>query len=280
MTIPYIKHGGSGPSLHFLHANGYPPGCYEPFFELLRSDYRVSGMLLRPLWPGSDPGELQDWNPLSSDLLRFLEQQGGEPVIGVGHSIGAVVTLRAALWKPAPFRALILFDPVLLMPHMILLWNLIRRLGQGERWHPRIAGALMRRRTFNNLETVFQGYRKREVFRYFSDEHLRAYIQGITKTRPAGGFELAYSPEWEAHIYYTGSWRDMGLWQNLPRLNVPTLIVRGAETDTFSAAAAALVKRKQPRVRVETLAESTHLLPLERPAQVFDIMQSFLKEVL
>jgi pimeloyl-ACP methyl ester carboxylesterase len=118
------------------------------------------------------------------------------------------------------------------------------------------------------------------VFRHFDDESLRAYVHGITRPRRGGGHELAYAPEWEARIYRTGVWRDMDLWRGLPRLELPTLVVRGAESDTFSAAAAELVRRKQARVRVETVPQSTHLVPLERPHAVFDIMQRFLQEAL
>ena len=112
-----------------------------------------------------------------------------------------------------------------------------------------------------------------------SDENLRTYIEGITQQKADGGYELVYSPEWEAQIYRTGM-HDFDIIRNLPKLEVPTLFIRGAETDTFLESAAKLVKRKQPKVRVETLEKSTHLLPLERPKEVFDIMQSFLKEVL
>ena len=94
-----------------------------------------------------------------------------------------------------------------------------------------------------------------------------------------GAYELIYSPEWEAQIYRTGM-QDFDIWRGLPRLEVPTLYIRGAETDTFLENAAKFVKRKQPKARVETLANSTHLLPLERPVEVFDIMQSFLHETL
>jgi pimeloyl-ACP methyl ester carboxylesterase len=87
---------------------------------------------------------------------------------------------------------------------------------------------------------------------------------------------LVYTPEWEAQIYYTGVWRDMEIWRELKNLQLPTLIVRGTETDTFWESAARLVKRKQPEVQIEALDASTHLLPLERPQEVFQIMQSFL----
>jgi pimeloyl-ACP methyl ester carboxylesterase len=125
---------------------------------------------------------------------------------------------------------------------------------------------------------VYRGYRNRSIFRYMSDENLRIYIEGITRKTNAG-YELVYSPEWEAHIYRTGL-HDFDIWRNLPKLEVPTLFIRGAETDTFLEDAARLVKQKQPKVRVEALEKSTHILPLERPQEVFEIMQSFLKEVL
>ncbi|MBK9927731.1 MAG: alpha/beta hydrolase [Anaerolineales bacterium] len=200
-----------------------------------------------------------------------------EKVIGVGHSIGAAVTLRATLRDPNKFRALVLIDPVLFVPSFMTMWHSIRLLGLGDRVHPLIAGAKKRRRFFDDLETVFKGYRNRNVFRYMSDESLRAYIEGITQ-KTKQGYELVYTPEWEVHIYRTSLF-DYDIWRNLPKLEVPTLIIRGAETDTLLEDATRLIQRKQPSIKIEALPKSTHLLPLERPKEVFEIMQSFLKEV-
>lgn len=277
-TIPYFDFEGTGQPLHFLHANGYPPACYKPFLELLQTQYQVFGMLLRPLWKDSDPNGIRDWKPFSEDLLRFLTSQPG-PVIGVGHSIGAVVTLRAALRDPGKFRALVLIDPVLFVPQFMLKWMIVRMLGLGDRLHPLIPGAKRRRRSFDDLDTVFRRYRTRGVFKYMSDENLRTFIEGITQPRSDGGYELVYSPEWEAQIYRTNM-HDFDIWRGLPGLELPTLFLRGAETDTFLEAAAKRVTQRQPKVRVETLERSTHILPLERPKEVFEIMQSFLNETL
>jgi len=161
-------------------------------------------MLLRPLWDGAEPKEIQSWHPFSDDLLRFLsDRESGfdtpaatqpTPVIGVGHSIGAVVTLRAALQDPRRFSALVLIDPVLFVPPILFMWKVTHTLGLGDRTHPLIKGAQKRRRTFDDLEMVFRGYRTRNVFRYMNDESLRAFIEGITKPNGAG-YELVYSPE-------------------------------------------------------------------------------------
>lgn len=277
-NIPQFDLSGSGTPLHFLHANGYPPECYEPLLELLQKQHHVFGMKLRPLWDGAKPEDLETWQPLSDEMLRFLSDRGPDPVIGVGHSIGGIVTLRAAIRDPKKFRALILLDPVLFIPSFLIGWNVLRALGLGEKTHPLIAGTKKRRRTFDNLETVFRGYRTRPIFRYMSDDSLRIFIKGITKPKPDGTYELVYSPEWEARIYLTGL-RDFDLWRELPKLEVPTLIIRGAETDTFLEKAERLVKKKNPKIQVVTMQKATHILPLEHPQEVANIINNFLQDL-
>jgi len=286
--IPFIDYGGEGAPLHFLHANGYPPNCYQPLIERFKVQHQIFGMLLRPLWIDSKPEEIQDWNPFSEDLIQLLDERKLDSAIGVGHSIGAIVTLRAAFKQPDRFRALVLLDPVLFPRYYMAEWNLARTFGVGGRAHPLITGALKRRREFDDLNKVFEGYRKRNIFRFFSDENLHILIKGMTRPNigdsreasPQRGFELVYSPEWEARIYYTGIWHDWDLWKNIHRLEIPTLIIRGAETDTFWESTARLVQKKNRKIKIVALEKSTHLLPMEKPDEVFEITESFLKDVL
>jgi pimeloyl-ACP methyl ester carboxylesterase len=278
MTIPFFDFGRSGPPLIFLHANGYPPACYQQLLTKLAKQYHVSAMLQRPLWESSNPDEINDWNPLTDDFLRFLDENSSEPSIVVGHSMGGIVALRAALHYPKRFRALVLIDPVLFTPWAIIRWNIVRALGLGHRFHWLIPAAKARRRTFDNLDRLFNGYRRKEVFKYLNDESLRAYITGITTPEATGGYRLSYSPEWEIRIYYTGIWHDLELWKGLRSLKTPLLIIRGAETDTFVEAASQRVIRTNPAVRVETIQKSTHLVPLERPVETFELIQTFLAQ--
>jgi pimeloyl-ACP methyl ester carboxylesterase len=282
--IPYFDLGGEGAPLHFLHANGYPPECYTPLFAHLQNQYHVFGMKLRPLWEGQNKDDFQDWHPYSDDLLRFLADhpsasllsaQDEGSVIGVGHSIGGIVTLRAAMRDPQKFRALILIDPVLFVPSFLVGWNFIRAIGLGEKTHPLIPAARRRRREFSNLDTLFRSYRSKPVFRYMSDESLKAYIAGITKPKVDGGYELTYTPEWETHIYLTGL-RDHDLWRGISKLKIPTLIIRGDETDTFLPNAERLVKKKNPKIQIHTMQKATHILPLEHPREVAEIITNFL----
>ena len=279
VPIPHTDFGGTGLPIHFLHANGYPPACYRPLLEKLAGKYHVVGMLLRPLWPDSNSQEISDWSPFSDDLRRFVVAQRLPPLIGVGHSIGAIVTLRAALQEPGLFRALVLIDPVLFPRYFMLEWNLLRTAGLGHRLHPLIGAALKRRRIFDDLEKVFAGYRRRPVFRYFSDANLRAFIQGMTRRMADGRYELAYSPEWEARIYYTGIWHDWDLWSGINHLEIPTLILRGAETNTFWESTARMVQKRNPGIKIISLEHTTHLLPLEKPEEVFEATEEFVRSL-
>ena len=273
--IPTYQFGTHGEALHFLHANGYPPPCYQPLLSRLAERYHVTASALRPLWPGQKPEDLQDWKPLSVDLLQFLADQSEGRVIGVGHSIGAVVTLRAAIQQPDRFRAIILIDPVLFPPYFIFGWRIIRALGLGYKMHPLIPSAQRRRREFDDLDKMWAGYRRRTVFRYFSDDALWALVRGLTRPRAGGGYELAYSPDWEVRIYYTGVAPDTDVWRGMKGLKVPMFIIRGSNTDTFFPGTGRRVQRLRPQTEVVSVPESTHLVPLERPQEVFELIHGF-----
>ena len=278
MTIPSVDYDGNGPELVFLHANGYPPECYRPLLSRLAETYHVTAMVERPLWPDSKPDEIDDWHPLTDDFLHFLDAHQTEPIACVGHSMGGIALLRAALRKPERFKAIVLLDPVLFTPTFILTWKMLRGLKLLQRFHPLVAGARQRRRQFDDLERLYNGYRRKSVFRYMDDEALHAYVEGIACPKDGGGYQLCYSAEWEIRIYLTGIWHDMDIWRGLSKLEVPMLIVRGAETDTFRERTGKLVQWKQLQVRIEALEKSTHLLPLERPNEVSNLIQSFFEE--
>ena len=275
MLIPFVDFGGTSEELVFLHANGYPPECYHPLLSRLAESYHVTAIVQRPLWPDSRPEDIEDWRPLTVDFLHFLDTHHSTPIACVGHSMGGIALLRAALQEPERFKAIILLDPVLFPPYFIAFWNMMRKFEFGRRRHPLVEGARRRRREFDDLEKLYDRYRRKSVFKYMDDEALRAYIEGVACQKDDNSYQLCYSAEWEIRIYVTGIWHDMDIWRGLPNLEVPTLIVRGAETDTFWERTGRLLQRKQPKVHIEALEKTTHLLPLEKPSELSNLIQSF-----
>lgn len=274
-----MEYGNTNQWLVFLHANGYPPECYQPLFKKLSDDYRILAMRQRPLWPGSNPEELNTWQPLTDDFLNFLDEHQAEASIVVGHSVGGIVALRAALIHPERFRGLVLIDPVLFPPYIIWFWKVIRALGLGYQVHPLVRNSRHRRREFDDLDRLFHGFRRKPVFRFMGDEELRSYVEGIA-CKEARGFKLCYSVDWEMRIYITSVSSDMDIWRGLPGLKIPLLIIRGEETDTFWNSTARLVQKKDPSTRVVTVPRATHLVPLEQPGEVSYAIKRFFQEIL
>jgi len=193
-------------------------------------------------------------------------------VSGVGHSIGAVLTLWAAIQRPDLFRAIVLIDPVILPPWMLWLVAAARAVGLERRM--KIArAALSRRRTFPGRQACFEHYRSKPLFERWGDEALWAYVDAGTWLRPDGLLELAFPPEWEAHIFST---LPTDVWHGLGRLRVPALVLRGELSPTFRPAAVERLRRLLPRARFVTIPGAGHLAPMERPGEVGSVILEFL----
>lgn len=264
--------GGRGPIIHLAHANGFPPAAYRPLAQALTDRFHVLALPARPLWPGSHPQSAPTWHPLTDDLLHGLEGLGDDPVIGVGHSLGGVLTLWAAVRHPERFRAVVLMDPVILPPAWLTVVRLLRLLGV-ERRLPLVRRALRRRRTWPSRQTCFEEYRGKPFFVRWPEESLRAYVEAGTEERGDGSVELVYPPEWEAHIFAT---TPTDIWRAVPRLRVPALFLRGAHSDTFRPASQVRVQRCLPQAHCVTIGDAGHMLPFEQPARTARAIRDFL----
>jgi pimeloyl-ACP methyl ester carboxylesterase len=276
--IPYDDFGGEGPLLHFAHANGYPPGAYRELLSRLSAACQVVAIHLRPLWPNSNPRSITDWRPLAGDLERFLDQKNWNSLFGTGHSMGATTTLRLALQRPDRFKALILIDPVIFSPIMSVFWRLVSALHLEYRLHPLVKGALKRRVVFESKESMFETYRKKSVFRNIRDPQLAAYVDASAKSLSDGTLTLRYPPSWEARIYATGVRADLDIWRALPSLRPPLFIIRGALSNTFREKTARMLNNRLPSAEILSIPDATHLVPLEYPERVTELILEFLDQ--
>jgi pimeloyl-ACP methyl ester carboxylesterase len=267
--------GGTGPVLHLAHANGFPPGTYRKLIELLKPRYHVFTLRSRWLVPGSNPLELRTWDDMADDLAHALRARGLKDVVGVGHSMGGVATLLASVKEPGLFRAVVAMDPVLISGMRLLALQVLTLLGLRSRIPP--ASLARRRREFwGSREEAAASYRKKALFRRFDPECFQDYItHGLTEA-PGGGLRLTIPKAWEARIFETS---PRAVWRQLREVTVPTLVMRGGDTDTLTPGALERVRRTLPGVRTEDLPGTTHLFPLEQPEECARRILAFLDTV-
>jgi len=271
-TIPppeaWSEFGGNGSHLVFSHANGFPPATYRVFLEELSRQFQTTAFAARPMWPGSRPYSIASWNDLGGDLRRATTQRGLRQVVGVGHSLGGVLSIMAAAADSSLFSALVLIDPVVFTGFHALFWGALKGLGFSHRL-PLIRGARRRRDRFPGLDAVRSAYAGKAVFSTWDPEVLEDYVQGAFSETRDGEVVLRYSKAWESRIFEL---TPASVWSDLRQVTVPLLVIRGGSSDTFLPGAAKKMRHELPSASVIELPDTTHFLPMERPTAVAAII--------
>lgn len=270
----YIDWGGSGPLAHFSHATGLCAGAYTPLAERLRPHLKILGMDDRGhggTRAPADPRRLKNWDIFVDDLECFIESLGN-PVIAMGHSRGATVSLLLAIKRPDLIRALVLIDPTIL-PLSWMWWWYVFKLTGLTRFVPIVATAAKRRSVWPDRTSILQAYQNKAVFQNWRDGFLEAYVQDGTERTGDGAIRLCCNPSWESKCFAVC---PHDIWGNIPRLQKPALVVYGAGSDTFLASAAKRFKANVPKATFRLLEDTGHFVPMERPDETADVILKFL----
>jgi pimeloyl-ACP methyl ester carboxylesterase len=272
----FIDWGGNGPTAHFSHATGLCAGVYSPLARILRSQLKVFGMDDRGHGRTSapaDPNNLKNWNIFADDLEYFFNHLN-QPVIAIGHSRGAAASLLLAIKRPELMRALILIDPTILPYHLMWWLYLAQKTGFVKRV-PIVATAAKRKYIWPDRQTMLESYRGKAVFRSWHSGFLEAYVKSGTEEAPDGKIKLCCAPAWESRCFAVC---PHDIWSHIPRLQLPTLVLYGAASDTFLAPAARRFKAKVPSASMVPLEGTGHFVPMQRPAETAEIIVKFLRD--
>jgi pimeloyl-ACP methyl ester carboxylesterase len=271
----FVDWGGKGPLAHFCHATGLCAGTYTPLAERLTSYLKVLGMDDRGhggTKASANPQDLKNWDIFVDDLERFVENFG-EPVIAMGHSRGATVSLLLAIKRPELIRALILIDPTIL-PFSWMWWWYIAKLTGLARFVPIVATAAKRRNEWPDHKSMLEACQVKAVFQTWQDGFLDAYIQDGTEKIGNGTIRLCCDPAWESKCFAVC---PHDIWRYIPRLQKPALVLYGAKSDTFLASAAKRFEAKVPGTAFQCFKDTGHFVPMERPDETAEAILDFLK---
>ncbi|MBZ2187645.1 alpha/beta hydrolase [Alcanivorax sp. JB21] len=257
------------PTLVFAHANGFPGGSYTTFLAPFREHFHVEVMDRMghdPLYPVD-----ANWESLSRELEAKLAQLP-RPFVGMGHSMGGVMMCMVASRRPDWFQALVMLDPPLINGWQGHLFNLARLMGLGDRITPAGRSKGRRARWADRAEAEAY-FLRRPFFQRLDPRCLADYLAAgleVDDDAPgegdAGALRLRYAPEVEVNVFRT----TPGNIGRLPRLQVPGLMVSGAESEPMFLSSAR--RHVQRHGMVHRLAPGGHMFPLENPEAASDII--------
>jgi len=252
---------------HFIAANGYPPAAYQQLFKQL--DYGIKSPLLRPLWPDFPKPKIRSWFDFVDDLVPYVEQN--KPKLVAGHSIGAILWVMYAIKYNYSFEKIVLIDPALFPVWQCLVFKLCRIIGIHRKVHPLIPVTLRRQTTFRSKEEILENYQKKRIFSRFSEKALVDYINSIF-TKKDDQFRLCYSPEWEAVIYEYGLREDIEIWKKISSIRSKIILIQGEYSDISTPLIQSKLEMRCVDVETYRIKNATHLVPLECPDEVANII--------
>ncbi|HUI38295.1 MAG TPA: alpha/beta fold hydrolase [Thermoplasmata archaeon] len=251
----YARDEGTGVPVVLLHGlggdhtvwNGLIPGLAREF-RVLAPDLRGHGRTVAP------PGSTFTFDELAGDLWAFLDGKGLPAVHLVGLSAGGFLALQAAIDRPDRLRSLTV---VAAGAHCDRHTRAI-----GERW----------------AET-------------FRDSGFDAYVLRLLKD--------LYYPDWvEAHMDYvdrlrsglkesdgrnTVRWglsvRDFDVRGRVARIRLPTLVVHGMDDAVVDVSHARILRQSIPGAEMRLLAQTGHLVPIERPEELLAGLTDWIRRV-
>jgi pimeloyl-ACP methyl ester carboxylesterase len=253
------------PALIFFHANGFCASTYRQLLQGVASavgrpvaafDLRGHGRTRLP----DDPNQQDNWNRFARDIAALLAQLAPEGAVVAGHSMGGTSSLLASALRPDLVKGLCLFDPVLAptpfyvyahMPWVFALWR---------SQFPLAKAAGRRRAVFPNRQAVIDAYSGRGAFKSWPKAMLEDYCEDGFTDLPDGQVRLSCAPAFEAACFAGQRHYPIAA---LKALKVPGRLLRGARHSTTVATLIPLLTRCG--IHVETVPETSHFLPMEKP---------------
>lgn len=257
------------PLIHFAHANGIPSRVYQKLFDELSDVYDI---IYVPIL-GQDKRYPIDnhWESLSDQVIDHIVQNAqGRKVIGIGHSLGGVLTFKAALKRPELFDQVIMLDPPLIMGKESFLLHLAKtlKLKAVDNMSP-AALSLRRRDHWASREEAAELLRPKGFYQHFDATCFQDYIQyALTEDVIRGGVELTIPKMDEVQVFRT----NPSLWwlpQAKPKVPMHLVV---AEKGPFLARKFPQQVQKKFGIPF-TVMPGGHMFPLEQPVELGEFLQ-------
>lgn len=249
--------GGRGRTTLFAHAAGLHGHVWAPVAEHLATRSRSWGLDLRGHGDSDPFATPLTWSQFETDTLTAARSLDG-PLLGVGHSLGGAAMLMAELACPGTFDELVLYEPAVSSPELVVPGIQAMYAGVARR----------RRAEFESLSEAHENFARKPPTSGFDAGVLRAYTEHGFRTE-GPGVRIKCDPESEAAVYESEGTRE--LWSRLAPARCRTTVIRGAESEIWDPIALETVGRRLG-AHLETLPGTGHFGPLMVPESFADLV--------
>jgi len=263
--------------LVMLNANGFNAYSYKSIlqplgFNTIALDMRGHGMSNLPI----DIHNLKNWNIFRDDIIEFFDRYIKNPVVLAGHSYGAVSGILAMPEIKNKVTGFVGFDPVLLPwpARLFSHFSWFREIAKQKLPVAKHAGR--RKYKFESFEAAFDRYKKRGVFKDFTNDALKNYLIGGL-VYDDEGVKLSCNPLWEQAIYAAQAHNVFNSIKYLPQKN-SDIIFAGRRGSVSYQSGRNAFERKLGKNSVSYNLELDHMFPFNNPDFAISRLQEALSK--
>ena len=268
--LPYLYYEGEASPILFAHATGFLPWLWHPVIEELAPPSQVWVPYICN-YRECDPekGGLS-WDIIAKDLSSFCHSQNIRKPLFVGHSMGStVLTIAAAGYGIEP-RGMILIEPIFLPEEFYS-----KKVSVKD--HPLASKSIKRTNHWQNEEEAWAYLKSKSLFSDWDERVLALYIKYGIEKQKEGDLKLTCTPESETAIFM-GGWSS-NPWPLLTKLNCPVLVVEGEKSENKNFIDVKKAVSLLRHGKYKSVAGAGHLIPMQKPKEVAQIIKEFLAEI-
>lgn len=256
-----VRRGGSGPVVVYLHS-----ATGEGEAMLLLDELSASCEVVAPMFPGFGESEgideMEDMEDAVFHLLDVfdrleLTREGQGPPTVAGLSLGAWMAVELATRYPERVGRLVLVNPVGLFIEGAGVRDIFGRT-PAEMAEDMFADQSHPMAQMMHMLSEFRSDPTRMAEIPF--EMIRPLAQTMAATAKLG---------WDPYLH------NPKLRKRLHRVTAPTLVVRGAQDTLVPPAHAEAYAAEIPNARLVEVDGAAHLLPLEKPSELAQLVTEF-----
>lgn len=258
-------------TFNFAHANGFPVSSYRQLMSHLPADINIIAKEQyghEARFPISN-----NWGNQIEEMVHFIEMNSDQPVIGVGHSFGALLSLLTCCARPDLFQGLILMEPPAFTGWMSFTLRWLKRTGLTDKLTP--AGkARSRKQHWGLNDDVVKYFKAKPLFKDFSHEAVEDYVQASV-VKAESHQTLSFKAEVEADIFHHVPHNLRSL---KGKLTVPTTLITAPNGGVLNPAQINRFLSYFP-VKHQLFHGGGHLFPLEQPAATAKLLLELVSEL-
>ena len=263
MNFHYLDWGdAANPTILMLHGGSQQAHSWDFVSLPLSQDYHVLALDQR------GHGD-SDWAPHGDysieahqrDIDGFVQAQGLDGFILIGHSMGGRNSYVWASQHPERLKALVIVDT-------------------GPEAQPRGRNRIQQFRELPDELESFEEFAQRvQEYTGRSREQTLGALKYSIRQRPDGKWSWKYDKLLRTPGHRTPTWTTEQLWERVSRITCPTLVVRGGDSDIFAEATMLQMQAVMPDCTGVTIPRAGHLVAGDNPVDFLAALRNLLRRV-